>query len=125
MAEKQAQQEKKQSKFTRATRKLPFVEKYQDDKSNRAAKNNWFTTKHPDGFVDEEPTVLGYIKSIIPSKHDVVTYIVDTFPFVRWIFNYNLQWFFGDLIAGITVGAVVIPQVRSPICLQGTRAILI
>lgn len=24
--------------------------------------------------------------------------------------HYNMQWFIGDLIAGVTVGAVVVPQ---------------
>ncbi len=62
-------------------------------------------------MLDEEPTVVGYLKSIIPTKNDVISYIADTFPFVRWILNYNLQWFIGDLIAGLTVGMVVIPQV--------------
>lgn len=32
------------------------------------------------------------------------------FPFTKWILSYNLQWFIGDLIAGITVGLVVVPQ---------------
>ena len=27
-----------------------------------------------------------------------------------WIFHYNLTWLFGDVIAGVTVGFVVIPQ---------------
>jgi len=27
-----------------------------------------------------------------------------------WIFHYNLTWLFGDFIAGVTVGFVVIPQ---------------
>jgi sodium-independent sulfate anion transporter 11 len=32
------------------------------------------------------------------------------FPFWNWIFHYNLTWLFGDVIAGVTVGFVVIPQ---------------
>lgn len=28
----------------------------------------------------------------------------------KWIMHYNLQWFVGDLIAGVTIGAVVVPQ---------------
>lgn len=35
---------------------------------------------------------------------------MDLVPFTRWIHRYNLQWLIGDLIAGITVGAVVVPQ---------------
>jgi sodium-independent sulfate anion transporter 11 len=32
------------------------------------------------------------------------------FPFWNWIFHYNLTWLFGDVVAGVTVGFVVIPQ---------------
>ncbi|KAM0754884.1 sulfate permease [Meredithblackwellia eburnea MCA 4105] len=37
-------------------------------------------------------------------------YVKSLFPFTNWILHYNLTWGFGDLIAGITVGLVVIPQ---------------
>jgi hypothetical protein len=101
-------------KLRYAARKLPVVGQYQDDEEKKDAQNTWFTTKHPDSFTEEEVTVAGYFKSLIPDKQAVVQYVVDTFPFVKWVCNYNLQWFLGDLIAGITVGAVVIPQVCSP-----------
>lgn len=29
---------------------------------------------------------------------------------VQWILHYNLRWLLGDLIAGITVGLVLVPQ---------------
>ncbi|KAJ6051458.1 uncharacterized protein N7446_006090 [Penicillium canescens] len=32
------------------------------------------------------------------------------FPFLQWSMSYNTQWLVRDLVAGITVGAVVIPQ---------------
>ncbi|TPX49591.1 hypothetical protein SeMB42_g02549 [Synchytrium endobioticum] len=32
------------------------------------------------------------------------------FPFTQWITRYNWTWFMGDLIAGVTVAAVAIPQ---------------
>ncbi|GAA5892716.1 SLC26/SulP family anion transporter [Sporobolomyces salmoneus] len=39
-------------------------------------------------------------------------YIKSLFPFTNWILNYPSapQWIIGDLIAGITVGLVVVPQ---------------
>ncbi|GAA6012130.1 hypothetical protein JCM10207_005140 [Rhodosporidiobolus poonsookiae] len=40
-------------------------------------------------------------------------YFKSLFPFHRWILNYNLQWAAGDLIAGLTVGMVVVPQSMS------------
>ncbi|GAA6051245.1 hypothetical protein JCM3770_005890 [Rhodotorula araucariae] len=40
-------------------------------------------------------------------------YVLSLFPFTRWILNYNLTWLVGDLIAGLTVGMVVVPQSMS------------
>lgn len=37
-------------------------------------------------------------------------YVISLFPIAQWIYRYNVTWFIGDLIAGLTVGAVVIPQ---------------
>nr|CAG8510185.1 13921_t:CDS:2 [Entrophospora candida] len=38
------------------------------------------------------------------------SYIRSLFPIVTWIGRYNLTWFLGDVVAGITVGAIAIPQ---------------
>lgn len=40
-------------------------------------------------------------------------YLDSLFPFRRWILSYNSTWFIGDLISGITVGLVVVPQSMS------------
>ncbi|CAG8458954.1 852_t:CDS:2 [Diversispora eburnea] len=40
----------------------------------------------------------------------VVDYVKSLFPIFNWIHRYNLTWLTGDLIAGITVGTVLIPQ---------------
>lgn len=37
-------------------------------------------------------------------------YFISLFPIARWIYRYNLTWLYGDLIAGLTVGIVVVPQ---------------
>ncbi|ORX61510.1 sulfate permease [Hesseltinella vesiculosa] len=37
-------------------------------------------------------------------------YAVSLFPIASWIHRYNLAWLARDLIAGITVGVVVVPQ---------------
>ncbi|KAI7847231.1 sulfate transporter family-domain-containing protein [Circinella umbellata] len=37
-------------------------------------------------------------------------YIIALLPIASWIHRYNLQWLVRDLIAGITVGIVVVPQ---------------
>ncbi|PPQ64651.1 hypothetical protein CVT26_002741 [Gymnopilus dilepis] len=37
-------------------------------------------------------------------------YVLSLFPIITWIGKYNLGWFTGDLIAGLTVGIVLVPQ---------------
>ncbi|KAF5963600.1 family sulfate permease [Fusarium coicis] len=61
-------------------------------------------------FYETEPTSSEWIKEQIPSKEEVVAYANSLFPFAAWISHYNMQWFAGDLVAGITIGAVVVPQ---------------
>ncbi|KAK0548548.1 Sulfate permease 2 [Tilletia horrida] len=39
--------------------------------------------------------------------------VADYFPIVNWLPSYNLQWGIGDLIAGITVALVLVPQSMS------------
>ncbi|CAF4394077.1 unnamed protein product [Rotaria sp. Silwood2] len=43
-------------------------------------------------------------------KQQITNYLLSFFPFITWIYRYNFIWFWSDLIAGLTVGAVVIPQ---------------
>ncbi|KAJ5431784.1 sulfate anion transporter [Penicillium cf. griseofulvum] len=59
---------------------------------------------------ESDPTVLEWLSDGFPSKQQVGQYFVRLLPFLQWIRYYNLQWFLGDLVAGITVGAVVVPQ---------------
>lgn len=61
-------------------------------------------------YNEPEPTSVEWIREITPSFHQFASYLISLFPFLNWIGRYNLQWFLGDLVAGITVGAVVIPQ---------------
>ncbi|KAH6603746.1 sulfate permease 2 [Trichoderma cornu-damae] len=63
-----------------------------------------------DLFIEREPTVAEFLEEITPTLHDVGRYVYNLFPFIHWIGKYNFVWFIGDLIAGITVGAVVVPQ---------------
>lgn len=62
-------------------------------------------------YTYEEPDALDWIKDIIPTGRDVAHYFVRLFPFLQWIHRYNLQWALGDFIAGITIGAIIVPQV--------------
>ncbi|KAM0443628.1 hypothetical protein ACHAQK_003275 [Fusarium lateritium] len=61
-------------------------------------------------FYETEPTSAEWLKEQIPSRKELATYGASLFPFSTWISHYNLQWLAGDLVAGITIGAVVVPQ---------------
>lgn len=61
-------------------------------------------------YNEPEPTSVEWIREVAPSGRQVLNYFISLFPFLNWIGRYNLQWLFGDLVAGITVGAVVVPQ---------------
>ncbi|KAJ5084836.1 hypothetical protein NUU61_009415 [Penicillium alfredii] len=61
-------------------------------------------------YNEPEPTSGEWILEHTPSWRQIGIYFYNLFPFLRWITRYNLQWFYGDLVAGITVGAVVVPQ---------------
>src|SRR5277367_861313 len=63
-----------------------------------------------DTYVEEEPTTLEWLHDVMPTGQTAVNYVHNLFPFTKWILCYNSQWLAGDLIAGITVGAVVVPQ---------------
>src|ERR1700761_6029762 len=92
-------------------RRLPIVGQYKDDQEKRERQDTYFATLHSNSeYLESEPTVLGWLQSKAPNKKRTVKYITDTFPCLKWIPKYNLQWFLGDLIAGVTVGAVIVPK---------------
>ncbi|KUM59614.1 hypothetical protein ACN42_g7523 [Penicillium freii] len=62
------------------------------------------------GYYEHEPTVGDWFRGHTPTAPQIRRYIWRLFPFLHWIGYYNVQWLIGDLVAGITVGAVVIPQ---------------
>ncbi|KAK1991446.1 sulfate permease, partial [Colletotrichum falcatum] len=61
-------------------------------------------------YEEEEPTVAEFLYAHRPTVHGAVAYVKSLFPFWSWIFHYNATWLLGDVIAGVTVGFVVIPQ---------------
>ncbi|KAI5867110.1 sulfate permease [Durotheca rogersii] len=67
---------------------------------------------HPnvEPYDERDPTALDWILGITPTPRGIFQYLYRLFPFLHWITKYNLTWFIGDLIAGVTVGAVVVPQ---------------
>ncbi|KAJ4488210.1 sulfate transporter family-domain-containing protein [Lentinula aciculospora] len=68
--------------------------------------------------------IIGYPEHIVPvvtikdwvsqfNKDPIqqaINYVVGLFPIIGWISRYNLGWLTGDVIAGLTVGIVLVPQ---------------
>ncbi|KAK6842132.1 hypothetical protein PG987_002992 [Apiospora arundinis] len=69
-----------------------------------------FSTQTTDSFVEDQPTSVEWLSELVPTGDEVYAYIKSLFPFLSWIGFYNVQWLLGDLVAGITIGAVVVPQ---------------
>ncbi|TGJ85058.1 hypothetical protein E0Z10_g3694 [Xylaria hypoxylon] len=85
--------------------------KLHESESNRVTRGeSVFSNQTADSFFEEQPTVKEALASIVPSRRAILDYILSLFPFLSWIGFYNLQWLVGDLVAGITIGAVVVPQ---------------
>ncbi|KAJ3523784.1 hypothetical protein NMY22_g11289 [Coprinellus aureogranulatus] len=52
----------------------------------------------------------------------IQTYLLSLFPIIQWLPRYNFGWLSGDIIAGLTVGMVVVPQGMSYAQLAGLTA---
>lgn len=88
--------------------KLDYRDETEASKLSRG--ESVFSVDTGDSYVEEEPTAVEWIMSVIPTGRQILAYAHNLFPFTHWIMRYNLQWLSGDLVAGITVGAVVVPQ---------------
>ncbi|KAI4731455.1 sulfate permease [Aureobasidium sp. EXF-10728] len=88
--------------------KLDYRQEMQAEKITRG--ESVFSVSSADTFVEAEPTVWEWIRDVTPTGATMMNYGRNLFPFTRWIGRYNLQWLSGDLVAGITIGAVVVPQ---------------
>ncbi|KAK3688089.1 sulfate transporter family-domain-containing protein [Podospora appendiculata] len=72
-------------------------------------------------YVESEPSAADFLRSLAPTYTGVLNYLRELFPFLGWIFHYNLTWLLGDVIAGVTVGFVVVPQGMAYAQLAGLR----
>ena len=59
-----------------------------------------FSVTSADDFVEDEPTSLEWLLQIMPTGRTFVNWAYHLFPFTHWIGRYNLQWLYGDLVAG-------------------------
>jgi sodium-independent sulfate anion transporter 11 len=77
---------------------IKLDEQNQTDKTTRG--ESVFSVTSADTYIEEEPTVGEWLREVTPNRHGVATYFYGLFPFTHWITRYNLQWFYGDLVAG-------------------------
>lgn len=63
-------------------------------------------------LLDYEP--ISYKNEVVKFFHKIPPYLKHYFigliPVIQWIYRYNLTWFISDVIAGVTVGIVAVPQ---------------
>ena len=62
------------------------------------------------GFIEGSPTSAEWLRDQVPSTDEAVRYAKSLLPCLSWVPHYNLQWLASDMVAGITIGAVVVPQ---------------
>jgi solute carrier family 26 (sodium-independent sulfate anion transporter), member 11 len=51
-------------------------------------------------FIEEEVSTRDWLRSLFPTGSGIAAYLRELFPFLGWIFHYNLTWLLGDVIAG-------------------------
>lgn len=51
-------------------------------------------------YVEEDPTVAEWFRSLVPTLAGTAEYVRDLFPSASWGRRYNLHWLLGDAIAG-------------------------
>jgi hypothetical protein len=59
-----------------------------------------FSVTSADTYVEEEPTIGDWFAEYTPGPRDLGRYVYNLFPFIHWLGRYNLQWLYGDLVAG-------------------------
>lgn len=60
---------------------------------------------------------------VIPPWKKVFLFLISYFPILTWIREYKWEYFKGDLIAGITTGTLLVPQVMSYAIIAGLNPI--
>lgn len=74
-------------------------------------------------YNEEQVTVVDWSQEVFSNPlQKIRDYFISLFPIAKWILHYNRKWLYGDLIAGITVGVVLVPQSMSYAQLAGLSA---
>lgn len=74
-------------------------------------------------YDEHEVTVVDFFKKYFSHPLRLLKfYLISLFPIAQWILHYNYKWAYSDLVAGITVGVVLVPQSMSYAQLAGLTA---
>ncbi|VDC07894.1 unnamed protein product [Peniophora sp. CBMAI 1063] len=69
------------------------------------------------GYPEERPHTISskdWVRDVFRNpKDEAIHYVKRLFPILTWIGRYNVGWLTGDIIAGLTVGIVLVPQSMS------------
>lgn len=113
---------------------VPEPQEYDPQRIDRVLSHDFQREHQPqdDGFhknvvipeyVQPEPSVLDWGKGLVSNPAQKAgNYVSSLFPIAKWILHYNGRWLYGDLVAGITVGVVLVPQSMSYATLAGLSA---
>ncbi|KJZ77934.1 hypothetical protein HIM_02571 [Hirsutella minnesotensis 3608] len=61
-------------------------------------------------YLEQEPCIVESLDDLRPTWLGFCSYVHELFPSASWLRRYNLRWLAGDVVAGITIGLVVVPQ---------------
>lgn len=97
----------------------PSPEPYQAQEDT--SKNEYYAPSPDYNDEDVEWTYVQDLPSVVDPVRwyfrgfgrRILNYLISLFPILTWIYRYNFKWLYGDVIAGITVGIVVVPQSMS------------
>ena len=100
--------------------RIPLSTEGRESYTDRVTRGESIVSKHDTvNYVDKEADVGQWFRDLTPTKSQAKEYFWSLFPFADWLPRYNLTWLTGDLVAGITVGCVVVPQGEFHVPLEG------
>jgi len=90
------------NKFGRFLAKALFIDldyrkKYEPQEALESAARSLSGVEQ---YSEPEPTIRDFVHEHMPTGSSVAHYFRSLFPFLSWIFHYNLTWLLGDFIAG-------------------------
>lgn len=65
-------------------------------------------------FVDSDPNIGPIWNATVAGSKSLRRgfkgYVLEKFPVLQWLPNYSPSWIFNDIVSGITIGVLLVPQ---------------